>query len=54
MRTCLNCGEHVTPEFVRVFGSNDDRVYACLNCATVSDLMDRAATGPEPAGTGRR
>lgn len=30
---CLGCGGHVTEQFRRVMGDNDDRVHACPSCA---------------------
>lgn len=38
MPWCNNCGAFVSGEFVRVFGSNDSQVYACLDCAVSPDL----------------
>ena len=35
---CQNCGGHVTPQFVRVFGDNDDTVHACPNCSTCREV----------------
>lgn len=40
MPTCNHCGAFVTRDFRRVFGSNDNEVYACLNCATMAELSD--------------
>ena len=42
---CRACGEHVTPQFARVFGDNDDAVRACPACATYRELQDRAGAG---------
>ncbi|WP_247010599.1 DUF7563 family protein [Halorientalis litorea] len=36
--TCRNCGSYVTESFTRVFGDNDDNVYACLECSTMRAL----------------
>lgn len=35
---CSNCGEHVSQDFVRVYGDNDGEVYGCLSCLTTRDL----------------
>lgn len=32
MKYCENCGEPVSKTFIRVFGSNDGSVLACLEC----------------------
>ena len=45
-RTCENCGEYVTKQFVRVFGANDGSVYGCMNCSTGRDLRDGGASEP--------
>ncbi|MFC6731740.1 MULTISPECIES: hypothetical protein [unclassified Haladaptatus] len=42
---CQNCGQAVTPQFRRVFGDNDDRVWACLDCVTVAAIHAGAAHG---------
>lgn len=49
-RTCLNCGNHITPEFARVFGDNDDDVHACLECADSNAELRYAASGREHPG----
>lgn len=48
MRECQNCGELVTVDFARVFGANDDAVYACPNCTTFHDLQEGGAHRPAP------
>lgn len=40
---CNACGSYVTPKFLRVFGDNDDRVAACLNCSTMRELAQGAS-----------
>lgn len=45
-RTCENCGEFVTKQFVRVFGTNDDTAYACMQCETKSRIRNGAASEP--------
>lgn len=42
-RRCRNCGTHVTPDFARVFGDNQDRVYRCHECADGVELFVGAA-----------
>lgn len=41
---CQNCGRHVTPAFVRVFGQ-DGSVERCRGCDTVGRLMAGSAAG---------
>lgn len=43
---CLGCDAHVSADFARVFGNNEDTIYACLNCATLSALRDGQAVDP--------
>lgn len=43
---CQTCGSHVTPDFRRVLGDNDDQVHACPNCANGGELMRGAAGDP--------
>mgnify|MGYP000011753754 CR=1 FL=1 len=43
---CLTCGSYVTEGFVRVFGDNQNDLYACLECATMGAL--RAGEGVSP------
>jgi protein-arginine kinase activator protein McsA len=52
MRTCNNCGSDVTLTFARVFGANDDEVYACPECTTMTEILQTgaAAARPSPAG----
>lgn len=40
MPECENCGGHVTPDFARVFGSNDNDVQACIECATFEKIQN--------------
>jgi hypothetical protein len=39
MHTCANCGSFVTADFVRVFGTEDDRVFGCPQCSNMRELM---------------
>lgn len=41
---CLNCGSYVSSRFARVFGDNEDEVYSCIECSTLRDLQEGAAT----------
>ena len=43
MQTCANCDQYVTPTFARVFGDNDDVVYACPSCASMRAIMEAGA-----------
>lgn len=43
---CLSCDTYVSADFARVFGNNDDTIYACLNCTTLADLRDGQAVEP--------
>ncbi|WP_162562302.1 DUF7563 family protein [Salinigranum rubrum] len=48
MHTCTNCNSFVTPDFVRVFGTEDDRVFGCPHCANMRELMQGlGARNPE-------
>lgn len=38
MPRCTNCGKHVTPQFARVFGDNEDVVHQCMECVPNADL----------------
>lgn len=42
---CLNCGSAVSEQFGRVFGDQDDRLHACPDCASMSQLMRGAGAG---------
>lgn len=42
---CRGCGAHVSADYARVSGDNDDVVHACLRCSTKEDLRDGAAAG---------
>jgi hypothetical protein len=43
---CTTCDAFVTADFVRVFGTNDGRVFACPNCASMTSVADGAAVDP--------
>lgn len=38
MPECQNCSGFVTPDFVRVFGSNEQEVFGCPACVGFGDL----------------
>lgn len=42
-RHCRNCKGHVTAEFARVSGDNDNVAHRCPNCANGSELAHGAA-----------
>jgi hypothetical protein len=44
---CLSCGSYVTDGFVRVFGDNQNDLYACLECTTMGALRAGDGVGPE-------
>ncbi|MFC7044660.1 hypothetical protein ACFQH6_03845 [Halobacteriaceae archaeon GCM10025711] len=39
----------MTVDFARVFGSNDNEVYACPNCSTMTDIFDLGAAAQPTA-----
>lgn len=44
---CLGCGGHVTPQFRKSLGDDDDVAHACPSCVDASDLQNGAAADPE-------
>lgn len=46
MSQCLACGSFVTPEFVRVFGSNDGELFGCPACPEYVELFEGRAARP--------
>lgn len=46
-RKCHNCESFISRKFARVFGDNDDRAHACIECSTLHSLRDGEASGPE-------
>lgn len=50
---CQHCGAQVTQQFRRVFGDNDDLVFACHRCLTGAGLLRGAAAEPEAAEAAR-
>jgi hypothetical protein len=43
MPHCENCDGHVTEQYARVVGDNDDTVHACPACATQRAIYHGAA-----------
>lgn len=46
---CLECGGHVTPEFRRGYGDENDRAHRCPDCDTYTRLSDGSAAGQNVA-----
>jgi hypothetical protein len=40
MNRCQNCNSYISFRFARVFGNNDDKVHACINCTNLNALRD--------------
>ncbi|ELZ80433.1 hypothetical protein KU306_17380 (plasmid) [Haloferax larsenii] len=48
MKTCNSCGQYVSVDFARVFGTNNNQVFACLACSTMSEISEQGkAAGKE-------
>ena len=43
--TCQNCGNHVSPDFGRVFGDSEGVVHRCSECDTFARLCSGSAAG---------
>ena len=43
-RRCRGCGSHISTNFARVLGDNDDQAWRCPNCSHRGELSDGAAT----------
>jgi len=43
MPQCRNCDAHVTEQFARVLGDNEDDVHGCPECTPQTDIYDGAA-----------
>mgnify|MGYP006993517817 CR=1 FL=1 len=49
MPKCTNCDGHITEQFARVFGDNQDRVHTCMGCGSNAELGSRPRQpSPEP------
>jgi hypothetical protein len=44
---CRSCGSYVTESFARVFGNNDNEIYACIECSSARDLYHGRGTDPD-------
>lgn len=44
---CLGCESHVSAEFARVMGDNQQDVHACPKCANQGELARGAAANPD-------
>jgi hypothetical protein len=47
MPQCRNCESHVTVQFAKVFGDNEDTVHNCMRCVPNAELDDGAASNAE-------
>lgn len=47
---CQQCQTPVSRQFRRVFGDNDNRVWACLDCTTATRVKRGAGRAPDEAG----
>ena len=37
---CHNCNSFISQRFARVFGDNQDRAHACIECSTLHSLRE--------------
>ncbi|WP_254544073.1 DUF7563 family protein [Halomarina pelagica] len=44
-RACLHCGRHVSRDFRRTFGDNENRAHRCRNCDTHTRIAHGSAAG---------
>jgi len=44
---CQSCGAHVTEQFRRVFGDDNDVAHRCIQCDTTTRLQKGSAAGRE-------
>ncbi|THE64499.1 hypothetical protein D8Y22_12715 [Salinadaptatus halalkaliphilus] len=42
---CLTCGSHVTPQFRRGYGDENDRAHRCPTCDNYERLAEGSAAG---------
>jgi hypothetical protein len=53
MPECQRCEAHVTEDFTRVFGTDDNEVYGCLDCLVAHELAEgEGGRIEEPDATG--
>ena len=45
MPQCDECENHVTADFHRVFSDNEDMLYGCPDCMSMTDIKDGKVTG---------
>lgn len=48
MPRCETCNGFVSAEFVRVFGTNDGRVYGCPDCESAREIFRGSTASREP------
>lgn len=46
-RRCQACGAHVSADFARVAGDNEDKAWACPACVSSAELAGGAAADPD-------
>ena len=42
---CLHCGAHVTTDFRRVYGDQNDQAHRCRSCDTLVRIREGSAAG---------
>ncbi|MGZ0745713.1 DUF7563 family protein [Haloparvum sp. AD34] len=42
---CLNCGAHVSTDFARTFGDDDNQVHRCQSCDSRGRIQRGSAAG---------
>lgn len=47
MPECPNCGHHLTNDYLRVFGDNNDDVVICMHCEDDVHINERDTAGLE-------
>lgn len=47
MAECQRCGSHVSEDFERVFGDNNDEVHGCPDCRRQIDMFEGAGANPD-------
>ncbi|WP_457590070.1 DUF7563 family protein [Halalkalicoccus salilacus] len=45
MAQCDQCGQHVTPDFHRVFADNEGVLHGCPACLSATAIKNGEATG---------
>jgi len=48
MPKCQNCEKHLTKQFVRVFGDNENKVHKCHDCMENVNTTARDMAGLQP------